>query len=493
MPTDVASFGVSDITGISLSNESIATIQFFPGADAFTLTATAMSSFGTVSINGEGVINASGITQNFVLGGIPATYMNFSGLATAGTQTIYTCEGGNKGGAAGVSFYDDATAGSATFILEPGTFRYGGSVEFTDTTTAAQSTIICQGSAKFGGGTKVDFLDSATAGSATISVRGATEQRGFGGQVQIIDTASAGNATITVEGTDFKNASPGSVLFYYNPTAANSTLIAQGGTVAGGRIIFYLGTPYGGTARVEVFGNGQLIVGQLNPMDVAIGSLEGDGIVSLGASNLTIGGNGLLTTFSGQISGSGSLTKIGFATNLASANTYSGGTTVSGELEVSNTTGSATGSGPVFVDTGLLEGTGIIAGATTIGTDLLPQGLLAPGLNAGVAATLTIKNSLTFQSEGLFFPLINTDEMKSDTVVARSVVVESGAQFDLEVAGQSTLATGTSFTVISNTSANPISGTFANLPDGGTITTGLTTFQASYEGGDGNDLTLTVK
>jgi len=55
------------------------------------------------------------------------------------------------------------------------------------------------------------------------------------------------------------------------------------------------------------------------------------------------------------------------------------------------------------------------------------------------------------------------------------------------------LATGTVFTVISNTAAIPIVGTFSNLPDGATITIGDNTFEADYEGGDGNDLTLTVQ
>jgi hypothetical protein len=54
------------------------------------------------------------------------------------------------------------------------------------------------------------------------------------------------------------------------------------------------------------------------------------------------------------------------------------------------------------------------------------------------------------------------------------------------------LPTGTVFNVIDNTAAAPIASTFANLPDGSTITIGNTTFQASYTGGDGNDLTLTV-
>ena len=46
--------------------------------------------------------------------------------------------------------------------------------------------------------------------------------------------------------------------------------------------------------------------------------------------------------------------------------------------------------------------------------------------------------------------------------------------------------------VISNISANPTSGTFSNLPDGAIVTINGNNFQASYEGGDGNDLTLTV-
>jgi len=46
--------------------------------------------------------------------------------------------------------------------------------------------------------------------------------------------------------------------------------------------------------------------------------------------------------------------------------------------------------------------------------------------------------------------------------------------------------------VLSNTSASPISSTFSNLPDGGIVTVGGANFQANYEGGDGNDLTLTV-
>jgi hypothetical protein len=51
---------------------------------------------------------------------------------------------------------------------------------------------------------------------------------------------------------------------------------------------------------------------------------------------------------------------------------------------------------------------------------------------------------------------------------------------------------GLVLSLISNTSANPITGTFNNLPDGAIVTVNGNNLQANYEGGDGNDLTLTV-
>jgi fibronectin-binding autotransporter adhesin len=72
------------------------------------------------------------------------------------------------------------------------------------------------------------------------------------------------------------------------------------------------------------------------------------------------------------------------------------------------------------------------------------------------------------------------------------VTIESGAQFNFKVAGNNRLRPGKAVVAISNTSANPISGVFANLPDDSTLTIGRNTFQVDYQGGDGNDLTLTV-
>ena len=78
-------------------------------------------------------------------------------------------------------------------------------------------------------------------------------------------------------------------------------------------------------------------------------------------------------------------------------------------------------------------------------------------------------------------------------VTALGVTISSNVPFTFVDIGTGTLTPGTVFTVINNTSANPIAGTFIDLPDGFTFTSNGTTFKVSYEGGDGNDLTLTVQ
>ena len=72
------------------------------------------------------------------------------------------------------------------------------------------------------------------------------------------------------------------------------------------------------------------------------------------------------------------------------------------------------------------------------------------------------------------------------------MTINSGATFTFVDTGTGTLTVGTVFTVINNTSASPIAGTFSNLADGSIFTSNGNNFQASYTGGTGNDLTLTV-
>src|SRR5438876_4372195 len=229
--------------------------------------------------------------------------------------------------------------------------------------------------------------------------------------------------------------------------------------------------------------------------------MEGSGLVFLGAVNLTVGTNNLSTIFSGLMQDGGfsggtggSLTKTGNGKlSLTNANTYTGGTTITrGTLLVKNATGAATGTGAVQVNAGTLGGTGKINGAVTVGTGTSSGAILLAGDSATRPGTLTVNNTLTFNSLSTYQCVLNRTNAKASKATALGVTINSNVPFTFVDTGTGTLATGTVFTVINNTSANPIFGAFSNLSDGSVFTSNGNNFQVSYTGGTGNDLTLTV-
>ena len=250
-------------------------------------------------------------------------------------------------------------------------------------------------------------------------------------------------------------------------------MIANGGTNAGegGHISFSFNAT-GGTATVKLYGNGMLSTALLGGPSVTIGSLEGDGVVVLGTNTLAIGSNDRDTTFSGLISesGSGKVQKVGSGTLILNGRpnrfnpAYHGGTTVS-----------ATPSMP-----GDRKPPDPPPLPMVRGRDLT--------MPPRVPALTSIKPDLV----GVIYNQEDTDTMTADETGGRRVTINSRAQFVLISQGTSALPAGTVFTIIDNRGHPPISGAFANLPDGGTVTVNGNTFQANYEGGGGNDLTLTV-
>jgi len=415
---DVATFGASDITNVSLSQPAlISSIIFAPGAGSYTIDA---GSNGLVidALSGTGapgVENDSGVMQSFV-----GANMSISGEGSAGDLTSWTVSGFFQ-------FNINATAGSAIFTVQGGLF------EFFAASNAANGTFTVNDNALF------EFAGHSTAGNATITLND--------GNLQFFDQAT------------------------------------------------------GGTARFQIFGVSNLDTSaHITPLTV--GSIEGDGVVFLGATSLTVGGNNSSRVFSGTVQDGGhagrtggSLTKTGSGSlTLSGANTYTGTTTVKkGKLVVANTSGSATGTGAVTVVAGMLGGGGIISGPVTVGTGSGSGAFLAPATGTNMKATFTTQGALTLKSDATYTYTVKAKgrNVQTDKVVANGVTI-SGASFSFKATIQGALQAGTVLTVISNSSANPISGTFSNLADGSTITTGGNTFQANYEGGDGNDLTLTV-
>ena len=432
---DTATFDVSNTTNVSLSaRTTIGEIIFNPGASAFTITAPDNTSHA-LNIVGAGLSNQSRIEQALVA----PVFGEFSlGLPT-------------------LIFKGNALAGDLITL----TASLGGGIRFQDNSGADHATIV---------GAEQSFIVFA-------------------------NTSNAGSSVITASGTDQSSSYGSEVDFIANSDAANAILIAEGGTGGGaGSRIYFTDDSSGGLAQVQIFGNGTLLVDHAEP-GVTIGSLEGDGIVSLGLGALSIGSNGRDTVFSGVIQDfvfTHTLIKVGDgALHLKGASTYTGGATIEGgQLLAENSTGSALGTGAVQVNSGTIGGSGIIASGVTIGTGAF----LAPAAGTNVQSTLTIQSPLTFNADATYTYSFRAkrNRARTDMVIANGVTINSGATLALSGQTRGALSQGLVLTLISNTSANPINGTFANLLDGGIVTVNGDNFQASYSGGDGNDLTLTV-
>jgi len=551
-PSDTAFFATSNKTAVHLSaNTEVDGIVFNSGASAFTIT---VSPTLTLTISGVGITNNSGIMQNFVAavdGAGNQGTIQFLNTSTAGDGT-FTNNGSPVSSAFGGStnFLDTSTAGNGTFTNNGGavndtTFISNGKTRFFATSTAGSGTFITNGTAVSDApGGETDFLDTSTAGngtfttnggavsdasgrnegttqffntstagSGTFTTNGGAVSGAIGGFIQFNDTSTAGNGTFTTNGGAVIGANHGHTQFFNTSTASNATLIANGGpgspTDLAGGVIRFFDDSTGGTARVEVFGNGtggdttngNLDISFHNAPGVAVGSIEGTGAVFLGANILTAGGNKLSTTFSGVMQDGGrnggtggSFTKIGKGKlTFTTANTYTGGTTLSaGTLLVKNKTGSGTGTDAVQVNRGTLSGTGMISGAVTVGTGTSSGAILLAGNSATSPGILTINNTLTFNSLSTYQCVLNRTKGKASTLTALGVTINSNVPFTFVDVGTGTLTVGTIFTVVNNTSANPIFGTFSNLSDGSVFTSNGNNFQVSYTGGTGNDLTLTV-
>lgn len=507
-PADRATFDISNTSAITLSTSTqVNGIIFNPGASPYTVT-VGPASF-VLTIGGLGIQNESGIAQNFVTENDPeghAGTISFANRAEAGDAT-FTNMGGQTSiiGVGITEFHDSSTAEQATFINyggtvdgPPGSPALGGAAKFFDSSTAGRANFTNYGGTiSVANGGLAEFWNESTAGRATFTLNPGVVN---GGEAAFYDNASAERGTFIANAGTIGKRGGGFIVFLRSSTAGQATFIINGGTNGGrGGLVAFDETSTGGTAQFILLGNGTLSITAHDAPGLSVGSIEGDGTILLGSRKLTVTSDTGHPIFSGKIEEApfvgGSFAKDGQATlTLTRRNTYTGGTTVTaGALLVSNRVGSGTGTGPVQVDGGILGGSGIISGAVTIGTGAGLGASLAPAEGTGKSSTLIILNSLTFQADATYvYTFAAMDGIpRADQVIASGVTIADGAVFSFG-AVEGVLQIGTVLTAVGNTSPSPISGVFSNLPDGAIVTVGSNTFQADYQGGDGNDLTLTV-
>ena len=458
-PSDSATFTTSNVTDISIEGE-------------IELEALALSRFSSTYTFTVASVDASTASLTFSGSGIQRGYYfpleNFVAATNA------------AGGRGVIKFTNDAYAGDKNVFFNKASTVPGGEsglTSFEGNSGAGFSTYINAGATASGGkGGETNFRDGALVWAATIICNGSRVSGGTGGSTTFRDSAG-GNITTAV-------------------SSVTATSGSNGG--AGGRIIFS-DESQGYQTAIQLSGNAVLDASN-HGSALVVSSLEGDGVVLLGRSELAVSNaDASEATFSGLIqdgvSGApGSLGVVNQKLTLTGANTYTGGTkiySIYGSLLVANEIASATGTGPVLVSDGIFGGNGKVAGAVTLGDKNTHLAVLAPGTDG--VGKLAIQGSLSFKGRSAYECEINTITASADQVQARGVRIRRGANFIFVVTGSEPLSAGTVFTIIDNRSSAPIHGNFDNLPDNFTLNDGENNLQVSYEGGDGNDLTLTVQ
>ena len=128
---------------------------------------------------------------------------------------------------------------------------------------------------------------------------------------------------------------------------------------------------------------------------------------------------------------------------------------------------------------------GTVSGAGSVGKVYGLAGTVAPGDTVG---TLTTGNFSLNALMTLSLQVGTTSNGVNDLVLVNGTVSLNNAT--LSVITGNFITVGTTYTIIQNDGTDVVSGTFLNLPEGASYTSGNTIFTVSYKGGTGNDVTL---
>lgn len=352
------------------------------------------------ALSGSGLVNLQGNTLTITSG-----VASFSGIisdgSTPGGNVVNT--GSNASTLSGNNTFTGTLTVSAGEIILGGTNAYTGTTSIADgaTLTLSQLGEISNSSEVITNGTlslnSVNASIKDLSGSGTVNVNGNTLTISNGGGTFSGVIANGGNQYLS---NVIKNGSSTST-FSGDNTFLGSLSVLDGTLSLSGSQIYTGATSVSNGANLTLSNSASIassssisIDGTLTYDGISestINSLSGSGSISAGSTTLTINQSSD-ATFSGGISGNGSLEKTGSSLlSLTGTNTFSGTTTISeGILSIN---GSLVGNLDI-TSTGTLKGTGTIGSGSA---EVTNSATLAPGNSIG---TLVISGNYTQNSTG---------------------------------------------------------------------------------------------
>lgn len=353
------------------------------------------SAGGTVVKNGTGILTASGLS-------------NFTGITTVSAGTF-------RLGAAGTASPSESPLGTSLNRTE---VNNGAVLDLNGFSLAPSEDLTINGTGISSGGALTNSSATVANWIGIITLGSSASIVANNGAINLTNTGSAGGSgafTLTLGGS-----TGGSIA--HNMLAAGSVgaLTKEGSgtwTLSGASTYGGATTISAGTLRIDVSANRipattalSIASGatfDLNNLDQQVGSIAGAGAVTLGSGTLTVStANASNPIFSGNIIGTGGLTKTGTGTNsltLSGTNTYSGATIISqGDLILNSAAALPNASNVTLSGGRMVLANTIPASAYSLGT-LTLDGLANSEIVLGTstnAATITFASSAAAWASG---------------------------------------------------------------------------------------------
>ncbi|MEK7953982.1 beta strand repeat-containing protein [Luteolibacter soli] len=503
----VAATTFADGDPVSFGNTGSATPAVNVSTNVSTASFTVDSSSNNYTFGGTGTITSSGGLHKLGAGSLTLTSPLSSGssllldageVALNGTSTV----SGNLVliGASG----NLTLGGNNTFtgsLLDSGSAirSFTGTSSFGGITTT-NATLSFTGTTNFTGGGATIWLGNITGAHTTATIEPGAVINVTGSYVDdLVFGRDGGSAAVVQNGGTFTYTPANRANAFIGASGANtgtaSSYQMNGGTLNMPNI--KLGLALGGTSA-GVTGSFTQAGGSVSVRQLELGSTFGFGTATctLNGGTFTIGTGGITTTsglYTFALGGSTISAAADWQSPLAIALTGTGGnTTFDTAGHTIRLTGALDGTGGL-VKTG--AGTLILNGLNSFsGTTAVQAGTLGGNGNSDNSA-LTVASGATLApgdaDTAVFFcssadlapgstlhVKIDGEFSSADQVQSFGTIDIAGATLTLGEIGASTLSTGTEFAIVD--ASGGVTGTFASLPEGATISSGLNSFVIHY-------------